>query len=54
LHPPQKLQRPENFPVCVAYLSTDVDNFHHAKVKTFCLASFLEKKKKLAIQKVLF
>ncbi len=36
--------------MCVAYLSTDVDNFHHAKAKTFCMASFLAKKKKDACE----
>jgi hypothetical protein len=54
LHPPQKLQRPENFPVCVTCLSTDVGDFQHPKTKNFSLASFLTRKKMLHTSQAIF
>ncbi len=46
MHPPQKLQHPQFFSVCLACLSADADNFSSAWEKTLCLASFFARKKK--------
>jgi hypothetical protein len=43
LLPPQKLQRLEIFPACVACLCADAAIFHHPKEKNFFFARKLAK-----------
>jgi hypothetical protein len=44
------LQHPVIFYACVVCLCADDDNFYSPKAKTFCLASFLAKKRRDACE----
>jgi hypothetical protein len=48
------LLHPEAFPVCVATFVLMLAISHHPKTKTFCMASFLARKKTLATSQVSF